>query len=246
VSAPLKARLKELRRALRPSDRFHFVRDYRKLVKALIRRHPYDEAMSLAVGGNYAETGEVLADILVEAGLRDGMALLDLGCGSGRLASALSRRLEIRYLGLDIIPELLTYARTKSPAGYVFKLNRARGLPADAGSFDTVAAFSVFTHLLHEESYLYMRDALRALRPGGTLVFSFLEFHTEVHWPVFEATVEGTLNDTQPHLNVFIERPTITLWAERLGYEPPVFTGLGDPGAAGHLGQSVARLRKPG
>jgi len=245
MSDRLKRRVKEFVRSVRPEDRFHFVRDYRKLVRTLIDRHPYDEAMSLAVGGNYASTGTLLADILIDEGLRDGNALMDLGCGSGRLASALGPRVSLKYLGYDIVPELLEYARSKSPDGYEFRLNHSRRLPAESASFDFVAAFSVFTHLLHEESYLYVQDAQRVLRPGGKLVFSFLEFQVEHHWSVFEQTVEATRNDTLPHLNVFIEQSTIELWAAHLGFETPVFVQPGEAGAAGRLGQSVATLRKP-
>lgn len=226
-------------------DHFHFVRDYRRFVRNLLAGHPRDEAMSLAVGGQYEETGLLLADIMVETGLRDGMALLDLGCGSGRLAWALSRRLPVEYLGLDVVPELLAYARRRCPPDYRFALNRALTLPAPDAAFDRVCAFSVFTHLLHEESFLYLREALRVLKPGGAVVFSFLEFGPGKHWPVFAATVQGAAARTRGHLNVFIEAPVIDLWARALGFEPPVLTRSGDAGAAGGIVQSVALLRKP-
>jgi cyclopropane fatty-acyl-phospholipid synthase-like methyltransferase len=45
-----------------------------------------------------------------------------------------------------------------------------------AASADIVIAFSVFTHLLHEECYAYLQDAARVLTPGGKFVFSFFEF----------------------------------------------------------------------
>ena len=38
-----------------------------------------------------------------------------------------------------------------------------------------ILAFSVFTHLLHEESFIYLEDFKRVLKPGGSVVFSFLE-----------------------------------------------------------------------
>ena len=55
-------------------------------------------------------------------------------------------------------------------------LNRALYIPAPDACADMVCAFSVFTHLLHTETYLYLEDIRRVLRPGGRLVFSFLEF----------------------------------------------------------------------
>jgi hypothetical protein len=74
----------------------------------------------------------------------------------------------------------------------------------------------VFTHLLHEESFCYLADARRVVKPGGTIVFSFLEF--EHNWAIFKETyrrlIQGKRN---PHLNVFIGRDAIQAWARRLG-----------------------------
>ena len=49
---------------------FHFVEDYERHVARLLEQHSEDEAMSLAVGGSYAEFGVIEADILVYAGLK--------------------------------------------------------------------------------------------------------------------------------------------------------------------------------
>src|SRR3712207_6851625 len=50
------------------------------------------------------------------------------------------------------------------------------------------------SHLLHEESYLYLMEAHRALRPGGRVVFSFLEFPVPEAWKVFEANLAWVRN----------------------------------------------------
>ncbi len=80
-----------------------------------------------------------------------------------------------------------------------------------------ICAFSVFTHLLHHESYLYIEDACRALKPKGKLIFSFLEFADPGHWRVFEDTVEAQRSAVPTHLNSFIERSAISVWASHLG-----------------------------
>ena len=43
-------------------------------------------------------------------------------------------------------------------------------IPAPDGEADMVCFFSVLTHLLHEESYVYLQDARRVLKPTGKLV----------------------------------------------------------------------------
>jgi len=216
------------------------------LVRDLIASHPLDEAMARAVGGSYDLIGGIERDALIHAGLRDGMAVVDLGGGSGRLAHALGQRMHIEYFGVDIIEELLRYARTKAPENYRFVLNRALTLPADDASADMACAFSVFTHLLHAETHLYLEDMRRVLRPGGRVVFSFLEFAEPDHWPVFEATVGGQRTSTAPHLNTFVERDAIGLWCRKLGYECEAFIDSGvAPWGGPSLGQSLAILRRP-
>ncbi|NEU13426.1 methyltransferase domain-containing protein [Methylobacterium sp. BTF04] len=226
--------------------KFHFVEDYERYVADLIRDHPIDTAMSLAVGGSYDAVGAIECAILRHAGLMPGQAVVDLGCGSGRLAVALARDLDVSYLGLDVVPALLDYARTKAPKSYKFVLNRSLSLPLEARSVDVLCAFSVFTHLLHAETYLYLEEAHRCLRPGGRVVMSFLEFAMPQHWRVFEQTVATQRASTVPHLNQFIERNQIVVWAERLGYTGVDFIdGHLAPWTSGEpLGQSLAILRK--
>ena len=219
---------------------FHFVEDYERLVSRLLKKHPIDEAMSLAIGGNYDHVGQIELDILRHAGLCDGSSIVDIGCGSGRLASALSRSgLKISYLGTDIVKKLLDYAAKKSDRGFKFKLHRELSIPVPDASVDMICAFSVFTHLYHHESYIYFADAMRSLRNGGRFVFSFLEFAEPAHWQVFKDTPKA------PHLNAFIERPVIRLWAEKLGFEVQEFidAGMAVEGSSA-LGQSTVILTK--
>ncbi|MGA9422664.1 MAG: methyltransferase domain-containing protein [Rhodanobacteraceae bacterium] len=227
---------------------FHFVEDYEALVASLIKQHPIDEAMSLAVGGAYRPIGEIEYDVLRYAGLNDGMTLVDIGCGSGRLAHVLGEKMEIHYLGTDIVQSLLDYAKTKCPAGYKFKLHRKLSVPISRASADMICAFSVFTHLLHEESYVYLEEMKTALRAGGRVVFSFLEFSpaSDLHWHVFDRTVEALRHGLQERhpLNTFIERSTIEAWCRHLGYEIVEFVdGGAAPFGNAPLGQSMVILQ---
>ena len=225
---------------------FHFVEDYERLVNRLIAENPIDDAMAMAVGGAFEAIGRIEVDVLKYAGLRNGMAILDMGCGSGRLPSALGQSdLQVDYLGVDIVPALLDYAATKSPLGYRFLCHRALSVPAAAESLDFISGFSIFTHLLHHETYLYLQDMHRVLRPGAKLVFSFLEFSAESHWGIFLATVEAARTATSPHLNSFIERNAIEIWATKLGF---IVEGYIEATQAvspvGPLGQSVVVLQR--
>jgi 2-polyprenyl-3-methyl-5-hydroxy-6-metoxy-1,4-benzoquinol methylase len=223
----------------------HFVKDYEAFVDMLLANFPRDEAMSHAVGGAYEETGRKERAILEYAGLKPGMSLVDVGCGSGRLSSALAD-MPLNYLGTDVVQKLLDYAKSRAPADFRFVRNVELSVPAESGTVGMICAFSVFTHLQHTESYIYLTDFLRALRPGGVVVFSFLEFGTDHHWPVFEKTVAEEKSGTLSHLNIFIERNVIDVWSAHLGFElVEVVDGAAAPWNGEPLGQCTAILRKP-
>jgi len=222
---------------------FHFVQDYERLVARLIASHPLDEAMEMAVGGKYLLLGEIERSILSWAGLTDDMTVIDLGCGSGRLAHALGKEFKIDYTGIDIVQSLLDYAKTKSPSNYRFILNRNLTLPVKTGTADIICAFSVFTHLLHAESYIYLEEMRRALKPTGKVIFSFIEFSEKDHWPAFEYTVAAQRNSTVPHLNTFIERSSISVWCEKLGFNcEQIIDSAAAPYGGPALGHSLAVL----
>lgn len=199
-------------------NRFDFVKNYQRLVKQLIKTRPdYQSAMELAVGGDFKKVGCIERDLLIQCGLEAGSYLVDVGCGSGRLAAPISQYLTRgKYLGTDVVTELLQYAR-KNMAHPQFRFEVVNGLtiPEKDEQADFVCFFSVFTHLLHEESYRYLTEAKRVLKPGGKIVFSFLEFAMAQHWVVFEADCQ-TIGMEKP-LNMFIGRDAIPAWAEHLG-----------------------------
>jgi SAM-dependent methyltransferase len=193
--------------------KFHFVEDYRNLVRDLIARYPLDEAMSRAAGGDYEAFGEIEKQILIGYGMQPGDTLVDVGCGAGRLTTALVPYLsQGRVLATDVVPELLDYARIGCPPSWQFVEVGDIRIPFPNHCADFACFFSVFTHLLHEESYCYLLEARRVVRPGGCIVFSFLEF--EDNWRVFEGTYRNVL-DGRPndHLNTFIDRSAIEAWA---------------------------------
>jgi len=82
----------------------------------LLAKNDREWAMSLAVGGDYEVMGEALRERLVKLGLQPNDYLIDVGCGSGRVAFAFARsdfRDTLRYLGVDIVPEMLAFAAEK-------------------------------------------------------------------------------------------------------------------------------------
>ncbi len=198
------------------SSGFHYIDDYRSLVKGLLKEFPREEAMSKAVGGHFDKYGEIQRALLIHYGLENAHSLIDVGCGSGRLAKALSSYLDQgTYVGFDVVQELLDYAKEISNPTWTFFCQERISIPCMPSSSDFVCFFSVFTHLLHEESYQYLVEAKRVLKDGGKIVFSFLEFRE--HWSVFEAAINCVKHGAKPvHLNTFIDIDSIKCWAQKL------------------------------
>ena len=226
----------------------HFVEDYERLVDALgAQGHTNDDVMSTAVGGQYEQVGEIEADVLGQFGLDHTSRLLDFGCGSGRLSTALGKRFpQLDYTGVDILPRFLDYARSKAPNHFKFVCNQTMALPFDDASFSFISCFSVFTHLLHEEIFIYMEEMHRCLEPGGKLVMSFLEFREPAHWSSLAHNIQSKRQNTQrAHLNMHVHRETLDLFCSKIGFEAATFFG-GSSAPAGirALVQSLAVTTK--
>jgi len=110
--------------------------------------------------------------------------LLDLGCGSGQLASyLLTERSPTLYMGLDLSLRLLDHARGQAVrqaehARFVCADLSARALPLrPAERFGWAFLFAVLHHLPGEELRLRVcQEVHRLLVPGGHLALSNWQF----------------------------------------------------------------------
>jgi SAM-dependent methyltransferase len=128
------------------------------------------------------------ADRLVShCGLTKDSALLDIGCGFGRLAIGVLDRLgDVRdYRGVDVSAAAVTWCRRHigafhpsfhftrldvkneryNPGGQ--EITRAFRLPVDDAAFDVAYAYSVFSHMELADIEHYLAELRRVLRPGG-------------------------------------------------------------------------------
>ncbi len=198
----------------------HFAADYNAMVEGLLSKMPLEDVVQIGIGGNYREFGIIQRSVLMSYGLLPDSRLIDIGCGSGRTAFALRDLEQLQYVGTDVVELFLNHARKVcARPDWQFVTSPGLAIPAGDGWADMVCAFSLFTHLRHEETYVYMAEALRVLKPGGTLVFSFLDFAIAHHWPVFQNNVDRIGLDG--HLTQFIDPASIGVWASRLGFSQP-------------------------
>jgi ubiquinone/menaquinone biosynthesis C-methylase UbiE len=172
--------------------------------------------MHLAIGADFESIGIMERELLVSEGLRRHDFVVDVGCGSGRLAVPLASYLRGPYLGTDVVPELLDHAhRMCGRPDWRFEVVDGLVIPAADATADFVCFFSVFTHLRHEESFRYLEEAKRVLKPGGRIVLSFLEFAIHSHWAAFEQDL-ARFDDEAGYVSQFMSRDGIEAWAEHL------------------------------
>jgi ubiquinone/menaquinone biosynthesis C-methylase UbiE len=123
--------------------------------------------------------------------LREGDAVLDIGCGCGSMAFEFQRLLGPRgtYVGFDVHGPSIRWCQSHFATDRRFRFELAalatawsRGgaaaeyrFPAPDAAADFVLAKSLFTHLLEREARHYLREIRRVLRSGrAAIITAFL------------------------------------------------------------------------
>lgn len=131
----------------------------------------------------FLESGRQHADLIRELVREDGTsveeldALLDWGCGCGRVLRRWSDLPDTRVAGCDIDARMVGWCAQNLPFADVAVTGMSPPLPYGADAFDLVYAFSVFTHLTERLQHDWIAECRRVLRPGGYLLISTLGEH---------------------------------------------------------------------
>lgn len=144
--------------------------------------------------GDFRANGqEFLGHFRELAGLRPHDAVLDVGCGIGRMALPLTEYLEPPglYEGFDVVASGVRWCQENVTARFpYFRFRRVdaynqrynphgsssgarTAFPYDDGQFDFAFATSVFTHMLPADVEGYVAELSRVLRPGGRALATF-------------------------------------------------------------------------
>jgi SAM-dependent methyltransferase len=117
--------------------------------------------------------GRSCADAIVrllknhQTDLDDLDAILDFGCGCGRIIRHFHTLQKVQVFGTDYNPTLVDWCRRSLPFAE-FAVNALRPpLVYRDGKFDFIYAFSVFTHLPESLQLAWLAELSRVLKPGG-------------------------------------------------------------------------------
>jgi ubiquinone/menaquinone biosynthesis C-methylase UbiE len=117
-----------------------------------------------------------LANIFLDfADLPETGELLDVGCGTGALTLAMTRRWPKRsVIGVDLADAYVTYAKSRRTSDRpVFEIGDACALKYDDRRFAGVTAHLVFLFIPKPE--IALREMRRVTRPGGTVAAVVLD-----------------------------------------------------------------------
>ncbi|MEY2881703.1 MAG: hypothetical protein RLZZ15_4083 [Verrucomicrobiota bacterium] len=148
----------------------------------------WDHFESAAESARYAAVAAVIAR------LHPTGAVLDLGCGPGRLADLLRMTPPRRYLGVDFSAEAVARARRRGLPGCEFA----------QGDFETWRAAEPFAAIVFNEAVGYSRDPRAllaafapALKADGHLVVSHFR---SAHWPALWRRLESAFTVVEAHV----------------------------------------------
>ncbi len=166
---------------------------------ALYEQHAQIPGPAAVGGGTFDDIGQRELVILQQHGLQPHHALLDFGCGIGRLAKFAIPYLSAgRYTGVDISPTMIQRAMENCSSitasrPVQWKLQKDERFDFADDTFDMICAFSVFTHMEHEDTFRYLKASLRIVKPGGKFLFTFLPINASLGAQVFLGAAEVPL-----------------------------------------------------
>jgi len=118
---------------------------------------------------NYRTPDEVA--VTLSEYLKPGAEVLDVGCGTGMFARALSRHLDCRIEGIDISAASLEMAGIQSGYDQLHRHDlQSTPLPFGDNAFDAAACVGVLTYI--KDAAKLLGDLCRIVRPGGFILFT--------------------------------------------------------------------------
>jgi len=92
---------------------------------------------------------------------------LDIGCGTGALLEHVDTKLEIDFVGYDLNPEYITFAKNKYATRGRFYCTSINGAKLFEENFDIATAIAIVHHLNDMETEKLFELARKSISPSG-------------------------------------------------------------------------------
>ena len=144
----------------------------------------YDEEVRLTDENNeypFAGYQKIMAFIYNEVTKQNAANVLDVGIGTGTLATALSKHGQI-ITGLDFSSEMLAIAKAKMPNATFFQCDFANGLPSEiiGTKYDFIISTYALHHLPDPLKVTFIKSLLPCLHNKGMILIGDIGFTTRV------------------------------------------------------------------
>lgn len=143
-------------------------------ISQLTRVQSFDNSRTALFTGynHYRTVSAILQDFGVANG--PGKAILDWGCGHGRITRHFLRDWADSHIaGVDIDAQNIAWCQERFNAENFIVGPLHPPVPLESGQFNAVFAVSVMTHLTEPVQKEWLRELSRLLRPGGIAVLTF-------------------------------------------------------------------------
>jgi SAM-dependent methyltransferase len=134
-----------------------------------------DQDVAGCLEGGERVAGRLRAAVAEVGASVDGMgAILDFGCGCGRVARHWAGLGETEVHGVDFRADRVAWCDRGLPFLRAGVADPVPPLPYEAGRFELIYALSAFSHMLEPLQRAWVRELRRLLAPGGILIVSLL------------------------------------------------------------------------
>lgn len=204
----------------------------------------------------FLESGKLAAQSIIDTleksrlSIEDFQAILDFGCGCGRVVRHWNSLKRAKVYGTDYNRKLIKWCRLHLPFAQFEKNGLCPPLTYSDKKFGFIYAFSVFTHMPEELQLSWINELSRILRPGGYLLITthgerYLRPLTQNEQEQFQAGQLVVRHEEAAGTNLCAVSHPARYVREKLasGFEVVDFV---PGGAKGNPYQDVYLLKKPG
>lgn len=112
--------------------------------------------------------------VMEMAGLPRGARVLDVGVGTGIVASRIAKEMDVRITGVDISKQALAIARSRLPEAELLE-GSATDIPVPSGYADVTLAMYVLRYVDEEDTALAAAELARVTKFSGKIIVADLD-----------------------------------------------------------------------